>query len=95
MFIEQVKNAKLNTWPPERTATRNLNDDFARMVFSVDVINTAITGSIDFLMLWAVTPLSREPFNWEAAEKRADWEEIHGHFAEFTDVKDLLSDLHS
>lgn len=93
--MEQVINGKVNVWPPNRTATRNLNDDFARMVFSVDIIDSALSGGIDCLILSAITPISLEPFNWEAAEKRADWEEKHGHFVEFTNLKDLLLDLHS
>ena len=93
--MEQVLNSKMATWPPNRTATRNLNDDFARMVFGLDIIGSSLNIGIDCLILSAVIPFSREPFNWEDAEKRADWEENHGHFVEFSDVKGLLSDLHS
>ncbi len=97
MPIEQVITSKLTMWPPNRTATRDLNDDFSRMVFGVDIIDLGVSGglNISHLVLSAIAPVNREPFNWEAAEKRADWEGSHGHFVEFSDVKDLLSNLHS
>ena len=36
-----------------------------------------------------------KPFDWEIAEERANWEEKLGFFADFGNVNDLLSDLHS
>lgn len=93
--MEQVVTGKLTVWPPNTTATRDLNDDFARMVFSVDTIDLGASGGVNCLILSAITPIARKVFNWKAAEKRADWEENHSRFMEFNDVKDLLSDLHS
>ena len=98
MTMEQVVPGRLTVWPRNRTATRNLNDDFSRMVFSVDIIDLGKSGGVDgisHLILSAITPVSHEVFNWEATERRADWEESHGRFVEFSDVKDLLSNLHS
>ena len=97
MTAEQGVTGQMTMWPPNRTATRDLNDDFSRMVFGVDIIDLGVSGgpNVSHLILSAVAPVSREPFNWEAAEKRADWEESHGRFVEFSDVKDLLSNLHS
>jgi hypothetical protein len=46
-------------------------------------------------MMSALIPVGLEVFNWEAAERRADWEESHGRFVEFSNIKDLLSYLHS
>ena len=97
MTIEQGINGKPAMWPRDRTATRDPADDFSRMVFGVDIIDLGVSGgsNVSHLILSAVAPVSSEPFNWEAAEKRADWEGSHGRFAEFSDVKDLLSNLHS
>jgi len=94
MTIEQTIAGELTVWPPDTTATRDLNGDFARMVFGVSIVDLEISG-VDCLILSALTPVSREVFDWDAAEKRADWEEKHGRFAEFDNVKDLLSNLHS
>jgi len=97
MTMEQVVTGKLTVWPPNRTATRDLNDDFSRMVFGVDIADLGVSGGLNVscLILSAIAPITREPFNWEAAENRADWEESHGRFVEFSNVKDLLSYLHS
>jgi len=98
MTMERVVTGQLSVWPPNRTATRDLNDDFSRMVFGVDIIDLGKSGGfngISHLILSAITPVSREVVNWEAAERRADWEESHGRFVEFSDVNDLLSNLHS
>ncbi len=94
---QQVIAGKFTMWPPDRTATRELNDDFSRMMFDVDIIDSGVSGGVNVnrLILSAIAPIAREPFNWEGAEQRADWEESHGHFVEFNDVKDLLSDLHA
>ncbi len=72
-------------WPPNRPATEDLSDVFSHMV-----IKDLISGDLDIIVS-VITPV----FNWEAAERRADWEENHGRFVEFSDVKDLLSNLHS
>ena len=93
--MEQVVTGKFAAWPPNPTATRDLDDDFARMVFSADLIDPRVSGGVNCLIFSAITPINRKAFDWEAAEKRADWEENHGRFMEFSDVKDLLSDLHS
>lgn len=98
MNIEQVVTGKLTAWPPNRTTTWDLNEDFARMVFGVKMPDLGVIGGFNnesYLIVSVITPISREVFNWEAAENRADWEERHGHFMEFSDVKDLLSNLHS
>ncbi len=80
-----------NSLPNER-ATRDL-DEVSRTVLEIPDI--AVGGGRVICLVAALTPTSREAFNWEAAERRADWEESHGRFVEFSDVKDLLSDLHS
>ena len=98
MPIEQVTTSSLATWQLNKTATRDLNDDFSRMVFGVKIPDLGVIGGLNnesYLIISAITPISREVFNWEAAERRADWEESHGRFMEFSDVKDLLSNLHS
>jgi hypothetical protein len=94
MTIEQNVAGKLTTWPPDTTATRDLDEDYARMVFGVSIFDLAKSG-VDCLILSALWPVSREAFDWDAAEKRADWEQKHGRFIEFDNVKDLLSNLHS
>ena len=91
MTMEQV----VTGWRSNRTATRELNDDFSRTVFSVDIVDPGANVGVNRLTLSALTPIGRDVFNWEAAEKRADWEESHGRFLEFNDIKDLLSNLHS
>ncbi len=98
MTTEQVITGIHTMWPPNRTATRDLNEDFARMVFGVKMPDLGVIGGFNnesYLIVSVITPISREVFNWEAAENRADWEERHGRFREFSNVKDLLSYLHS
>ena len=98
MTTEHVITGKLTAWPPNRTTTLDLNEDFARMVFGVKMPDLGVIGGFNnesYLIVSVITPISREVFNWEAAENRADWEESHGLFVEFSDVKDLLLDLHS
>ena len=86
MTTEQVITGKSTMWPHNRPATEDLSDVFSHMVIK-DLI---ISGDLDIIVS-VITPV----FNWEAAEKRADWEKSHGRFVEFSDVKDLLSNLHS
>lgn len=90
MTTQQILTASLPGWPPNRTATRDLSDDFSRMVLGIADLGEPIS-----YLLSTITPVSFKVFNWEAAESRADWEESHGRFVEFNDVKDLLSNLHS
>ena len=92
-MAEQMIIGKSTTWPLNRTATRDLDDDFARMVVNVDIVDLGLGFSR--LILPILVPITHEPFTWEAAEKRADWEESHGCFVEFNNVKDLLSNLNS
>ncbi len=80
-----------NSLPNERV-TRDL-DGVSRTVS--EILDVAVGGGRISCLVAALTPVSRNVFNWEAAERRADWEEKHGRFAEFGDVKDLLSDLHA
>lgn len=96
MTMKQTINTSVSVWPPNITATRDLNDDFSRIVFGVKMADLGETEglNVNFLIMSALTPIGLKVFNWEAAERRADWEESHGRFAEFGDVKDLLSDLH-
>ena len=96
MPIEQIVTASLPEWPPNKTATRDLNADFSRMVFLVDITDFGELGhlNLNYLLMSALTPIGLNVFNWDAVEMRADWEESHGRFVEFNDVKDLLSDLH-
>ena len=96
MNMEQIMTGKLTAWPPNKTATRELEDDFSRTVFSVDIIDLGTYGGVNgisHLILSSLVPIDHEVFNWEVAERRADWEESHSRFVEFSDVKDLLSDL--
>ncbi len=97
MTMEQTVTASMSVWPPNRTATRDLNDDFSRTVFGVNMADLGETGGLNvtYLIMSALTPIGLKVFNWEAAERRADWEESQGRFVAFGDVKDLLSDLHS
>jgi hypothetical protein len=44
---------------------------------------------------WTAQNLGIELGEEGQREKRADWEEKHGRFIEFNNVKDLLSNLHS
>jgi len=78
-----------NSLPNER-ATRDL-DEVSRTV--LEIPDVAVGGGRVSCLVAALT--SRNVFNWEAAERRADWEGNHGRFVEFGDVKDLLLDLHS
>lgn len=93
MTTEQAITASLVTWPPNRTAWRDLNDDFSSILHGVGIADLNVPYLI--LIMSAETPVSRKAFDWEAAERRADWEEGHGRFVEFSNIKDLLSDLHS
>ena len=86
-----VGQAITNSLPNERVA-RNL-DEVSRTV--LEILDVAVGGGRVSCLVAALTPVSRNVFNWEAAEGRADWEENHGRFVEFGDVKDLLLDLHS
>ncbi|MDP2932192.1 MAG: hypothetical protein Q8O05_06845 [Chloroflexota bacterium] len=86
-----VEQAITNSLPNER-ATRDL-DEVSRTVLEIPDI--AVGGGSVICLVAALTPVGRNVFNWEAAERRADWEENHGRFVEFGDVKDLLLDLHS
>ncbi len=97
MTMEPIITATLPAWPPDRTATRDLSHDFSRMVFGVDIVDLGVSGGLNvkYLIMSAITPVSLKVFSWEAAERRADWEETRGHFVEFSNVEDLLSDLHS
>jgi len=80
-----------NSLPNER-ATRDL-DEVSRTV--LEIMDVAVGGGRVSCLVAALTPVSRNVFNWETAESRADWEGNHGRFVEFGDVKDLLLDLHS
>lgn len=93
MPIEQVVTGSLAAWPRNRTTMEDLTEDFSRMVFDVGLV-VSVGMDVPYLIS-VITPISREVFSWEAAERRADWEESHGCFVEFSDVKDLLSNLHS
>jgi len=95
MPTKQLATDGIPMFPPRKTATRDLNEDFLRTV--LEIKHLAIVGGLieDKLMISALTPINLSAFNWDAAEKRADWEETHGRFVEFGDIKDLLSDLHS
>ncbi len=95
MSIGQVLTDSLPIWPANRTATRDLDEDFSRTV--LEIRNLAKGGglNVDCLIVSALTLVSREAFNWEAAERRANWEERQDHFVEFGGVEGLLSDLHS
>ncbi len=86
--------AGVMVWPRNRTATRDLYDDFARIIYGVSIVDVG-TGVDYRLMVPILAPNSRGAFDWNAAEKRADWEESHGRFAEFGNLNDLLADLHS
>ena len=93
MSMEQVLIDSSATWLAKGTATRDLNEDYSRTVFTIDKLATGGGLNVDCLIMSAL--VSRKAFDWEAAERRADWEEMHGRFVEFGNVKDLLSDLHS
>jgi len=86
-----VGQAITNSLPNER-ATRDL-DEVSRTV--LEIPDVAVGGGRVSCLVAALTPVSPNVFNWEAAGRRADWEENHGRFVEFGDVKDLLLDLHS
>jgi|GEM_PF-6858566 len=96
MPVEQLTTDSLPVWPPNTTATRNLDADFSRMVFEIrGLADFLVGGGLNTLLVSALAPITLKAFDWDAAERRADWEESHGRFVEFGDVKDLLSDLHS
>ena len=84
---QAITNSLLN----ER-ATRDL-DEVSRTV--LEILDITVGGGRVSCLVAALTPVSRNVFNWEAAERRADWEESHGRFVEFSNIKDLLSYLHS
>ncbi len=86
-----VGQAITNSLPNER-ATRDL-DEVSRTV--LEILDVAVGGGRVSCLVAALTHAGLNVFNWEAAERRADWEENHGRFVEFGDVKDLLLDLHS
>ena len=92
--MQQMLTDTSSMWPPNRTATRDLSEDWFRIALEIHLQNSGVPN-IDYLTVSALIPVSRRAFNWEAAEERANWEESHGHFVEFSSVKDLLSDLHS
>ena len=88
----QIITADWAATPPNKEATQDL------MVFGMDIEDLGVSGGhkdITYLIMPATAPIDYRVFNWEAAERRADWEESHGRFVEFSDVKDLLSNLHS
>ena len=92
--MEDVMTVSRPGWPRDTTPTRDLSSDFSRTVFEA-VLGQTVGNACNRLMMSALIPVGLEVFNWEAAERRADWEEGHSRFAEFNDVKDLLSDLHA
>ena len=82
----------------ELSATRDLSEDFGRMVLGVKMADLGLLGGLNdetYLIVSVITPINYEVFDWEAAERRADWEESHHRFVEFSNVKDLLFHLHS
>jgi hypothetical protein len=95
MSPEEILTDSLPAWPPDKTATRDLKEDFSRTILQVKNVAIGWGLNVDCLIMSALTPVSRNVFNWDAAERRADWEQSHGRFVEFGDVKGLLSDLHS
>lgn len=101
MTAEQIVTNQMTVWPPNRTATRDLDDVFSHMVIKdlksegLDIYNKALLHLTTSTDPYIIVSVSSEVFDWESAEQRADWEENHGRFMEFSDVKDLLSDLHS
>ena len=101
MTTGQITAEGAAPWTPNRigTATRALSEDFRRMVFIADHVDVWIGGGLIIpylkLVLSAITPINPRVFDWEAAEKRADWEAANGRFSEFTNVRELLKDLHS
>ncbi len=74
--------------------TRDLSNDFSRMVFET-ILGETVGGVCSRLLMSALVPFEQATFDWEKAELRADWELRHGHFVDFANVKDLLSDLHT
>ena len=95
MPVKQVPADSLLAWPPSRTATRDLNEDFSPTVLEISDLVAGVGLNVSKLIVSALTPKILSAFNWEAAERRAVWEESHSRFVEFGNVKDLLSDLHS
>jgi len=97
MPMKQMTTDSMPVWSPREKATRDLNEnkDFLRTVLEIN--HLAVVGGMidDKLMISALTPINLSEFNWDAAERRADWEETHGRFVEFSNIKDLLSYLHS
>lgn len=92
--MEDVMTFSRIGWPRDTTPTRDLSSDFSRMVFEA-ALGETVGGVCNRLMMSALIPVGLEVFNWEAAERRADWEKRHSRFVEFSDVNDLLSDLHT
>jgi len=90
--MKQTKTSSIYVWPPHKTATRDLSEDFFLTVWE---IKDLVGLYVDNLVVSSFTPIDISTFNWDAAEKRANWEETHRHFVEFDDINDLLSDLHS
>ncbi len=92
--MQDVMTVSRPGWPRDTTPTRDLSSDFSRTVFEA-VLGQTVGDACNRLMMSALIPVGLEVFNWEAAERRADWEESHGRFVEFSNIKDLLSYLHS
>jgi hypothetical protein len=82
-------------WELNKDATRDLNENFFGTFLEIKHIPIVGGMIVDKLMISVLTPINLSIFNWDAAERRADWEAAHRHFSEFGDIKDLLSDLHS
>jgi len=91
--MEQVVIGNSLSRQPQGMPTRSLNEDFSSTVFGVDDLRETGLSKV-CLLISVLTPFRPQAFNWEAAERRADWEENHGRFANFNNVKELLSDLH-
>ena len=92
-----MEEAMVVNWPGlsrDTTPTRDLSNDFSRMVFET-VLGETVGGVCNRLMMSVLIPVGLEVFDWEIAERRADWEARHSRFVEFSDVNDLLSDLHT
>jgi len=85
MIAEQVVTNQTTMWLPKGTATRDLSEVLSHMA-----IEDLKSRGFDIIV-----SVSDEVFDWESAEQHADWEEKHNRFMEFSDVKDLLADLHS
>lgn len=94
MTMEQVVTANSSGWSPEGTPTRDLSNDFSVMLFGIEDLKDTELSKI-CVLISVLTPSRLKAFDWEAAERRADWEESHSRFSEFNNVKDLLLDLHT